>query len=202
MEPSPKNDGPQERPHDVTRMLLAWSRGDRAALDELTPIVYDELRRLAERYLRRERPGHTLQPTALVHETYLRLVDQQQVNWHNRAQFLGIAAEFMRRILLKYARSRHAAKRGGGACTMSLDEVIGFSSEPRAVDLIALDETLTRLAAMDPQKGQIVELRFFGGLTEEETAETLGVAPITVKREWRVARAWLQRELDLGAKGE
>lgn len=188
MKPSPKR---------ITQMLLDWSRGDQQALDKLMPLVYDELRRLASHYLRHERPDHTLQTTALVHEAYLQLIDQRHVRWQNRAHFFGIAATLMRRILVEHARSRHAAKRGGGESKLSIDEVIGLSKQ-REVDLIALDDALTGLAAIDPEKSRMVELRFFGGLTVKETAEVLGVSPITVHRAWRITKAWLQRELSKG----
>jgi RNA polymerase sigma factor (TIGR02999 family) len=174
----------------VTQLLINWSNGDRAALDKLMPLVYDELHRLAHRYMSRERPDHTLQTTALVHEAYLRLIDQTHVRWQNRAHFFGIAANVMRQILLQHARSHHAAKRGGARPSLSLEDAVGLSKEP-AVDLVALDDALTSLAAYDPQKSRIVELRFFGGLTVDETAEVLGLSPRTVKREWRVAKAWL-----------
>ena len=164
--------------------------GDDGALGELLPLVYAELRRLAAGYLRRERPGHTLQPTALVNEAYLRLVDQTQVRWQNRAHFLGVAAQMMRRILVDHARGQRAEKRGGEIQKLSLDENIDVSGE-RAADLVALDEALKRLAELDPQKSRIVELRFFGGLSVEETAEVLGVSAPTVKRQWRMAKAWL-----------
>jgi RNA polymerase sigma factor (TIGR02999 family) len=183
--------------HDVTRLLVEWRHGDQAALAHLLPLVYDELRRLAQRYLQSERPDHTLQATALVHEAYLRLVDQRQAQWHNRAHFFGIAAQMMRRILVDHARQQHAAKRGGAEPKLSLDEAVHVSAE-RAVDVVALDEALTALAALDPQQSQIVELRFFGGLTIEETAEVLGVSPATVKRDWSMAQAWLYRELRTG----
>ena len=164
--------------------------GDDGALGELLPLVYAELRRLAAGYLRRERPGHTLQPTALVNEAYLRLVDQTQVRWQNRAHFLGVAAQMMRRILVDHARGQRAEKRGGEIQKLSLDENIVVSGE-RAADLVALDEALERLAELDPQKSRIVELRFFGGLSVEETAEVIGVSAPTVKRQWRMAKAWL-----------
>jgi RNA polymerase sigma factor (TIGR02999 family) len=186
---------------DVTQLLVDWGKGNKEALDKLIPLVYDELRRLADHYLRRERPDHTLQPTALVHEAYLRLVNQRNVDWHNRAQFFGIAAELMRRILLEHARSHHAAKRGGGEQKLSLDEAMGLSKK-REVDLIALDDALTSLAAVDPQKSRIVELRFFGGLTIEETAKLLGVSPITVNRAWRITKAWLLREISKETKSD
>jgi RNA polymerase sigma factor (TIGR02999 family) len=181
-------------PKDVTQLLADWSHGDREALDKLMPLVYDELRRVASHYLRRERPGHTLQTTALVHEAYLRLVDQKDVRWENRAHFFSIAAEAMRRILVEHARSHHAAKRGGGGPKLSLDEAVDWPEE-RAVDLVALDDALTSLTAIDPQKSRIVELRFFGGLTMEEVAQLLGVSLATVERGWRIAKLWLRREI-------
>ena len=176
--------------HEVTRLLIQLTDGDHAALDELLSLVYAELRRLAASYLRRERQGHTLQPTALVHEAYLRLIDQTQVRWQNRAHFFGVAAQMMRRILVDHARSSQAEKRGGEFQKFSLDENIDVSGE-RASDLVALDEALERLAQLDPQKARVVELRFFGGLSVEETAEVLGVSAPTVKRQWRMAKAWL-----------
>ncbi len=176
---------------------MDWSNGDRAALDELLPVVYDELRRVADGFLRRERPSHTLQPTALVHEAYLRLIDQQSVNWQNRAQFFGIAAQMMRRILINHAEGRHAEKRGGHAPRVSLDEAVSFFEE-RDINLVALDDALNALAALDSQQSQIVELRFFGGLTVEEVAEVLGLSPATVKREWGSAKLWLRRQLNSG----
>jgi RNA polymerase sigma factor (TIGR02999 family) len=181
--------------HSVTEMLHEWSsRGDREALDELIPIVYEELRRQAARQLRHERPGHTLQTTALVHEAYLRLVDQKGARWQNRAHFFAIAAQMMRRILVDHVRKTSAAKRGGSALRLPLDEVFVMTDE-RPIDLIAIDEALVRLSALDPQQGRVVELRFFGGLSVEETAEVLDISPRTVKRDWRVAKAWLHREI-------
>lgn len=182
-------------PHtqEVTQLLFKISHGDRTALDELLPLVYDELRRLADRYLRRERSDHTLQATALVNEAYLRLVDQN-VPWQNRAHFFGVAAEMMRRILVDHARSHQAQKRGSGGVKLSLDEAINMSDE-RATDLISLDDALTALAEFDPQKSRIVELRFFAGLSIEETARVLGVGTATVIRQWRMAKAWLYREV-------
>jgi RNA polymerase sigma factor (TIGR02999 family) len=180
---------------EVTQWLLEWSNGDRAALDKLLPLVSDELHRLAHQHLRRERPGHTLQTTALVHEAYLELVDQRQVRWQNRAHFFGIAAHLMRRILVEYARRRASAKRGGGQPRVTLSEEVVGTTEP-TVSLVALDDALRTLAAFDPQQSRIVELRFFGGLTVEETADVMGMSPRTIKREWRVAKAWLQRELE------
>ena len=180
-------------PEDVTRLLAAYSRGDSEALDKLLPLVYGELRRTAERYLRRERSDHTLQATALVHEAYLRLVGQD-TPWQNRAHFFGVAAEMMRRILIDYARGRQSAKRGSNPLKLSLDEVIDFSDE-RAADLLALDDALKALAEFDPQQSRIVELRFFGGLSIEETAEVLGVGTATVTRQWKMAKAWLYHEI-------
>jgi RNA polymerase sigma factor (TIGR02999 family) len=175
---------------DVTRLLVRLTDGDRGVLDELLPVVYGELRKLASSYLRRERIGHTLQPTALVHEAYMRLVDQTQVQWQNRAHFFGVAAQMMRRILVDHARAHEAEKRGGEFQKLSLDENIDVSGE-RDVNLVALDDALNLLAEIDPQKSKIVELRFFGGLSVEETAEVLGVSAPTVKRQWRMAKAWL-----------
>jgi RNA polymerase sigma factor (TIGR02999 family) len=180
-------------PTHVTELLLAWGQGDPAALDQLIPSVYDELHRLAQHYMRREAPGHTLQTTALVNEAYLRLVDQN-VSWRNRAHFIGVAAQLMRRILVDHARAHRYAKRGGGQFQVTLDAVAEMA-EGRSPDLVALDDALMSLAALNPQQARIVELRYFGGLTIEETAEVLGVSDTTVEREWRVARAWLRREL-------
>lgn len=180
--------------HAVTRLLIRLTEGDNAALDALLPAVYDELRRLAANYLRRERVGHTLQPTALVHEAYLRLVDQTRVEWQNRAHFFGVAAQMMRRILVDHARGQQAEKRGGDVQKISLDENIDVSAL-RASELVALDEALERLAELDPQKSRLVELRFFGGLSVEETAEVMGVSAPTVKRHWRLAKAWLYGEV-------
>jgi RNA polymerase sigma factor (TIGR02999 family) len=179
---------------NVTQLLIRWSNGDQQALEQLMPLVYGELRRLAARYLRRERPGHTLQSTALVHEAWMKLIDQRSVQWQNRAHFFGVAAQMIRRILVDYARSRHAAKRGAHACKLSLDEAVEVPRQ-RDVDLIALDDALDGLAKIDPQQGRIVELRFFAGLSIEETAEVLHVSPATVKREWVSAKAWLYREM-------
>jgi RNA polymerase sigma factor (TIGR02999 family) len=191
--PSPE---PSEPSPDVTGLLLAWGRGDRSAADELMPAVYDELRRQAERAMRREGHEHTLQATALVHESYLRLVDQRRVAWRNRAHFFAIASTVMRRILVDHARARLTAKRGGGAAPVTLAGVQDGEAERVAeVDLLALHEALDRLARLDPEQARLVELRYFGGLTIEETAGALGVSAATVKREWAVARAWLRREL-------
>jgi RNA polymerase sigma factor (TIGR02999 family) len=184
-------------PRDVTQWLIDWRNGNQEALAHMMPLVYNELRRLAHRYLQRERPDHTLQATALVHEAYLRLVDQRQAQWQNRAHFFGLAAQMMRRILVDHARHQHAAKRGGAEQKLSLDEAVWVSTE-HATDLTALDDALTRLAGLDPQQSRLVELRFFGGLTIDETAEVLGVSPATVKREWSLARAWLYREFQQG----
>ena len=181
-------------PDEITRLLIAWNQGDQRARDELTPLIYDELRRLARGLLRHERPGHTLQPTALVHEAFLRLIDQSQVNWQNRAHFFGAAARLMRQILINHAEARRAAKRGGEAERVSLNDV-DHSTPRQEIDLIALDEALQRLERLDPQQGRIVELRYFSGLTIEEIAEVIGVSPATVKRDWNLARAWLRREL-------
>lgn len=181
-------------PKGVTQLLVAWSDGDAAARDELMPLVYEELRRLAHRYMGRERIGHTLQTSGLVNEAYLRLIDQSKVEWQNRAHFFGIAAQMMRRILVDYARSRGYAKRGGDARQVSLDEVAIVSDE-RAADVVALDDALKGLAEMDSRKSRIVELRFFGGLSIEETAEVLAVSPGTVMRDWTLAKAWLRREM-------
>src|SRR5690349_23358118 len=181
-------------PQAVTQLLVEWGKGDRSALEKLTPLVYEELKRLATRYLRRERREHTLQSTALVHEAWLRLIDQKHVHWQNRAQFFGIAAEMIRRILIDHARNRQAAKRGDGALKLTLDDALA-APDIRDLDLVALDDALQDLAKFDPQQSRMVELRFFAGLSIEESAEVLGVSPATVKREWAAARAWLYREL-------
>jgi RNA polymerase sigma factor (TIGR02999 family) len=179
---------------NVTDLLIDWGKGDPEAFETLMPLVYDELHRLASRYLRHERPGHTLQTTALVHETYLKLVDQKNTPWQNRAQFFAVAAQVMRHILVDYARSRRAFKRGGDCYRLSLDESI-ISFEEKDPDLLVLNEALNSLAAIDPQQSRVVELRVFGGLTVEETAQTLGVSPRTVKREWSMAKAWLHKQM-------
>ncbi|CAN5601158.1 sigma-70 family RNA polymerase sigma factor [soil metagenome] len=178
----------------VTQMLVDWSRGNREAAVQLMPLVYDELRLIARGYLQRERSDHTLQATALVHEAYLRMVDQTQLSWENRAHFFGMAAQVMRRILVDHARRHRAEKRGGEWAKVELDEA-RLSASLRPVDLVALDEALLDLAKLDPRQSQIVELRFFGGLTIEEAAEVLDVSPRTVRREWRIAKAWLRREI-------
>jgi len=180
---------------NITQLLSAWSEGDKAALDALIPIVYDELRRQAARYLRRERPGHTLQTTALINEAYLRLIDQRAMRWQNRAQFFGIAAQLMRRILVDHARARHRAKRGGSDIRVSLTDATSVTKEPD-LDLVELDEALNKLAEIDPQQSKIVELRFFSGLNVQETAAALNISPATVKRDWSVAKAWLHREIN------
>lgn len=181
-------------PPDATRLLQAWAQGDQAAFEELIPLVYEELRRLAQRELRRERPGHSLQATALVNEAYLRLIDLNRIEWQNRAHFFAMAARMMRRILVDWARARGNQKRGGGVPTVSLDEGLLVSTDP-GCDLVALDDALETLGAMDLRKGQVVEMRFFGGLTVEETAAALHVSADTVMRDWRSAKAWLLREL-------
>lgn len=194
-DPIPLNDtvgGPLSQ--NITHLLKEWSDGDQRALDELTPLVYEELRQQAARYLRKERPGHSLQATALINEAFLRLIDVKNVQWQNRAHFFGIAANLMRRILVDHARRRDAEKRGGTQMRLTLDDAFAIAKEP-AVDLLAIDEALDRLAAIDEQQARVVELRFFSGLSVEETAAALGVSPKTVKRDWSVARAWLRREI-------
>lgn len=178
----------------VMQLLVDWSNGDKAALDKLIPLVHDELRRLARFYMRRERAGHTLQTTALVNEAYMRLVDQRNVRWQSRAHFFAIAAQLMRRILVDQARKRTNTKRGGDVRKVSLDEAV-VVSQARAADLVALDDALTDLEAMDQRKSKVVELRFFGGLNIEETAEVMAISPATVQREWNMAKAWLYREI-------
>ncbi|MEW6213327.1 MAG: sigma-70 family RNA polymerase sigma factor [Acidobacteriota bacterium] len=185
-------------PKEITQLLVAWSDGDQAALEKLIPLVHAELHRLAHRYMGRERPGHLLQTSALVNEAYLRLVDWKNVRWQNRAHFFGVAARMMRRILVDFARSRPHTRGGGEARHVSLDEAFVVSSE-RSADLLAIDDALKSLAEVDPRKSRIVELRFFGGLSVEETAEVLKVSSITVIREWNKAKVWLYRELS-GAK--
>lgn len=182
----------------ATRLLIDWSRGDTEAADRLMPLVYDELRQLARSYLRRERPDHTLQATGLVHEAYLRLVDQTKTGWKNRAHFLGVAAQVMRRILVDHARRHRAEKRGGGWERLPLDDEEVASEGVRSVNLSALDDALEDLAKFDARQSRVVELRFFGGLTNEEVGEVLEISPRTVKREWRMARAWLHREVFAG----
>jgi len=181
-------------PNEVTQLLIDWSRGNQAALEKLMPLVYAELHRLAHHYMTRESPGHTLQTSGLVNEAFLRLVDQKQVQWQNRSHFFGIAAQLMRRILVDHARTRHYAKRGGAARQVSLKESL-IASEKRSAEVIALDDALKSLATFDQRKSQIVELRFFAGLSIEETAEVLKVSPGTIMRDWTLAKAWLRLEI-------
>jgi RNA polymerase sigma factor (TIGR02999 family) len=178
----------------VTQLLVAWGEGDELAREQLMSLVYEELHRLAHRYMKRESPGHTLQTSALVNEAFVRLVDQKHVRWQNRAHFFGISAQMMRRILVDYARKRNYAKRGGGAAQIALDEALIVSDE-RSAEVVNVHEALERLARFDPRKSQLVELRFFGGLSIDETAEVLGVSPGTVMRDWTLAKAWLRREI-------
>ena len=180
--------------HEVTQLLMAWNDGDQSALERLIPLVHAELHRIARRYMRNERAGHTLQTSALINEAYLRLIDAQQVHWQNRAHFFGIAAQLMRRVLVDFARSRGYKKRGGGALQVSLDETMVITKE-RGEDLVALDEALSALSELDERKGRVVEMRFFGGLSEKEIAEALAVSPETVRRDWRLAKSWLRRRL-------
>lgn len=188
---------------DVTQLLAQWSSGDQAALEKLLPLVYGELRRLASAYLRRERSNHTLQSTALVHEAFMRMVHQQDVQWKNRAHFFAIAAQMIRRILVDYARSQHAEKRGSGAVKLALDEAMAVPQSPATdVDLLGLNDALDRLAEMDERQSRIVELRFFAGLSIEETAEVMSLSPASIKREWSTARAWLFREMTRSAPNE
>ena len=182
-------------PKEVTQLLIAWSNGEEDALEKLVPLIYDELRRIARRYMKREPAGHTLQTTALVNEAYLRLIEQKGMKWRNRAHFFAISAQLMRRILVSMARARHANKRGGEARQVSLDEALVISEE-RAAELVALDEAMNELAALDPRRSRVVELRYFGGLSVEETAEVLNISPETVMRDWKRAKAWLYTELN------
>jgi RNA polymerase sigma factor (TIGR02999 family) len=181
-------------PGDVSQLIVSWRNGNKAALDEMSEVLYKELRRLAHYILSPERSNHTLQPTGLVHEAYLRLVNQKDVDWRNRAHFLGVAAGMMRRILINYAEARNAAKREGYASAITLDDALGVGANPR-VDLLELNRSLEQLSKLDPQQSRVVELRYFGGLSIEETAEVLGISPATVKREWSTARLWLARRL-------
>jgi len=181
--------------HQITERLIAWSSGDVAALDDVIRAVYQELRQMADRYLRKERSEHTLQPTALVHEAYLRLIDQTQVSWKNRAHFFGVAAQMMRRILIDHAKTKHREKRGGTMSPLPLDEALDLS-QGRASELVALDDALKILADIDERKSRVVELRFFGGLSVEETADVLQVSPQTVLRDWKLAKAWLYHEIN------
>jgi RNA polymerase sigma factor (TIGR02999 family) len=187
--------------NEVTERLIAWSAGDRAAFDHLLPIVYQELRRMAGAYLRQENPGHTLQPTALVHETWLRLIDQTRVNWRNRAQFFGVAAQMMRRILVDHAKAKHREKRGGDAVKLSLDDVVNLSQE-RVTDLLALNDALDDLSRIDGRKSRVIELRYFGGFSVEETAQILEVSPETVIRDWKMAKAWLYQQIKREARDD
>jgi RNA polymerase sigma factor (TIGR02999 family) len=185
---------------DLTGLLIEWRQGDRAALDRLTPLVYDEIRRIAHRYVQREREGHTLQTTALVNEAYLRLAGQQQINWQNRAHFFAVTAQVMRHILIDYARRRHYVKHGGEAQRVAFDNALAteatvLMSKPRAAELLALNEALDELAKLDSRKSRVVELRYFGGLSLDETAEVLEVSLMTVRRDWRAAKAWLYRRV-------
>lgn len=181
-----------ETPEGITQLLIDWRNGDKVALDHLIPLVYDELRRMAKHYLAKQRRNHTLQTSALINEAYLRLVNQETINWQNRAHFFAVAAQIMRHILIDYARSYRCEKRGGGAYKLALEDALVFTEE-RAAELVALDDALKMLAALDLRANQIIEMRFFGGLSIEETAEVLNVSPTTVQREWRAAKAWLQR---------
>ena len=190
---------PAPESHEVTRLLLAWSEGDKDAFDRLVPLVYEELHRLAQSYMRRERANQSLQTTALIHEAYLRLIDANRVEWQNRAHFFGVAARLMRQILVGFARERGYQKRGGGANQVSLDEALVID-EGQGEDLVALDEALGALAQFDARKAQVVEMRFFGGLTEEEIAAALSVSPETVRRDWRLARSWLRLKLQRGTE--
>jgi len=179
----------------ITQMLKQWSEGNQQVLDQLLPLVYEELRRQASRYLRREREGHTLQTTALINEAYLKLIDQKNVDWQNRSHFFAIAAQAMRRILVDYARERHREKRGGAAENLPIEEAAFVVSNEKSVDLIALDEALTRLSRFDARQARVVELRYFSGLSIDETAEVLNVSNVTVRRDWNLAKAWLHREI-------
>jgi RNA polymerase sigma factor (TIGR02999 family) len=191
-------DPPQK--HEISQLLDAWSSGNQSALDELYPLVYDELHRLASRYMSRERKGHTLQTTALINEAYVRLVDQRNIHWANRSHFFAISAQIMRRILIDHARRHAYAKRGGGQHPVTLDETATLQVE-RAAEMIRLDDALQSLAEIDPRRSRVVELRYFGGLSNEEIAETLKISPNTVTRDWNMARAWLYQELAGSEKG-
>lgn len=182
-------------PQDVTGLLHEWRHGDKSAFDRLMPLVYDEMRRIAHRYMQKERDGHTLQTTALINEAYVRLVGQQKIEWQNRAHFFAVTAEVMRHVLIDHARRLHYAKRGGGAQHVPFDDVDAMSTE-RAAELVALDEALSEFAKLDPRKSRVVELRYFGGLSLEETADVLEISLMTVRRDWRAAKAWLYRKLN------
>ena len=192
---------PQASPEEVTGLLLAWSEGEQTALEKLMPLVYAELHRLAKRYMRREHAGHTLQTSALVNEAYLRLIDARSVRWQNRAHFFAVSAQIMRRILVDFARAKQNLKHGGGAQQVTLDEGLIVSPESGA-DLLALDEALERLAVLNERQSRVVELRYFGGLNEDEVAEALKVSPRTVRSDWSLARAWLYRELSRGGNDD
>lgn len=185
-----------QRTNEISRILKSWSDGDRQSRDELIASVYEELHKIASRYLRRERSDHTLQPTALVHEAYLKIVDISHITWQDRAHFFAVASNVMRQILVDHARAREAGKRGGEFRRIALEDAISFSSDRTDVDLLALDEALEQLSTFDEQQSRIVELRFFGGLTIDETAEVLDISPATVKREWTLARSWLYRKIN------
>jgi RNA polymerase sigma factor (TIGR02999 family) len=185
---------PTHSPKEITRLLVAWGEGDQSALTELTPLVYEELHRLAHHYMSSERDGHTLQTTALVNEAYVRLIDWKNVRWQNRAHFFAVSAQLMRRILVDFARSRDSNKRGAGARAVALDEA-EFVADDKGTDMVAIDDALNALAKLDARQSRVVELRFFGGLSIEETAEVLQVSAATVRRDWSLARAWLRREL-------
>ena len=184
--------------NDISTLLRAWTEGDQSALERLTPVVYNELHRLARRYMKQERPGHSLQTTALVNEAYMRLVDYERMQWQNRAHFFAVSSQLMRRILVEHAR-RHNLKRGGGVQHVSLDDVSVVGGN-RSADLVALDDAMNALAGIDARKVQVVEMRFFGGLSVEETAEVLKISPVTVRRDWSIAKAWLYRELTGAAR--
>lgn len=186
---------PEKLPQDFTQILKAWSGGNREAFDELIPIVYETLREIAAQHLRRESGEHTLQPTALVHEVYLKLVDLKSVNWHDRTHFFAVAAKLMRQILIDHARHKKAQKRGGIQTRVALNEAVSFPAEQRDFDVLMLDEALSELASFDELQAKIVELRFFGGLTFDETAHALGLSPTSVKREWELAKAWLYKRM-------
>ena len=185
----------EENPQKITQLLNQWSNGDAEVLDDLMPLVYKELRRQASRYLRRERANHTLQPTALINEAYLKLINQRDVKWQNRAHFFAIAAQAMRRILVDYAKTRNREKRGGAAENLPLDEAYAIVSKEKSVDLVALDEALNKLAQFDERQAKVVELRYFSGLSIDETAEVLGVSNVTIRRDWNMAKAWLHQEI-------
>ncbi len=184
-----------QNPLDITELLQDWSNGKVEVLEKLMPLVYDELRRQASQFLSKERQGHTLQATALIHEAYLKLIEQREVKWQNRAHFFALASTAMRRILVDYARERHRKKRGGSAENLPLDEALQISSNEKSVDIIALDEALNRLAKLSARQARVVELRYFGGLSNDETAEILGVSKGTVKNDWNLAKAWLKQEI-------